>query len=167
MKATINIRGNTLTPAIRAVLAKGADFTPVMQAGATELVSITKQAFSDPSLRPLPWAPTKQENSILRRSGRMWQSIRVDQVGSTTATIGTDAPYAAAHQFGARAHVISARLKKALFWPGAAHPVKSVKHPGNPPRPFFPFDIIGNVVPPAHARMMTVMSAAIRSYLGL
>ena len=31
---------------------------------------------------------------------------------------------------GTRAHTITARRKRALFWKGARHPVKSVRHPG-------------------------------------
>ncbi|QVJ03061.1 HK97 gp10 family phage protein [Nocardiopsis eucommiae] len=31
---------------------------------------------------------------------------------------------------GTRPHVIRPRVKKALFWPGAAHPVGKVNHPG-------------------------------------
>ena len=31
-----------------------------------------------------------------------------------------------------RPHVIRARVKAALAWPGGAHPVKSVHHPGTP-----------------------------------
>lgn len=167
MIATVTITSDSLSDAVRALLAKGADFSPVMRAGAAELRDMTKQAFSDPSLRPMPWAPTKQENSILRRDGALWESIRVQQVASTTALVVSDRPYAAAHQFGARAHKISARLKQALFWPGARHPVKSVNHPGNPPRPFFPFDTSGQMIPTAHARLMTVYVQALRAHLGI
>ena len=37
-----------------------------------------------------------------------------------------------------KAHVIRPKVKRALFWPGAAHPVKKVNHPGSniPARPF-------------------------------
>ncbi len=38
---------------------------------------------------------------------------------------------------GTRPHVILPRKKKALFWPGAGHPVRKVKHPGTKPNPFF------------------------------
>ena len=48
------------------------------------------------------------------------------------------APHAAIIEFGTRAHVIEANTggfkhsKKALYWPGARHPVKKVNHPGTP-----------------------------------
>ena len=37
---------------------------------------------------------------------------------------------------GTDPHVIRPRLKKALFWKGAAHPVKGVQHPGTKPREY-------------------------------
>lgn len=39
------------------------------------------------------------------------------------------------HQ-GTRAHVIRPSTAKALYWPGAAHPVRVVNHPGTRPNPF-------------------------------
>lgn len=51
-------------------------------------------------------------------------------LGLLTATIGSDVPYANLVLHGTRAHDILPRDKQALFWPGAAHPVASVHHPG-------------------------------------
>jgi len=39
-------------------------------------------------------------------------------------------------EFGTEAHVIEPRVKKALWWEGAEHPVKRVHHPGTPARPW-------------------------------
>ena len=44
--------------------------------------------------------------------------------------------YAAWVEFGTEPHVIFPRTKKALFWPGADHPVRMVNHPGTRPRPY-------------------------------
>ena len=38
--------------------------------------------------------------------------------------------YAIFIELGTKAHTITAKAGSALFWPGASHPVKSVKHPG-------------------------------------
>ncbi len=38
--------------------------------------------------------------------------------------------YAIWIELGTKAHIIRPKNKKALFWPGAAHPMSSVKHPG-------------------------------------
>lgn len=65
------------------------------------------------------------------RTGRLRQSISVNiNPDKTVATIGSNVEYASAVEFGARPHVIKPKTKKALFWKGAAHPVKSVNHPG-------------------------------------
>lgn len=37
---------------------------------------------------------------------------------------------------GTRPHLILPRTKRALFWPGAGHPVRRVNHPGTRPNPF-------------------------------
>jgi phage gpG-like protein len=66
----------------------------------------------------------------------------------------TNVEYAAIHHLGGQtpAHEIRPRVKKALFWPGAAYPVKLVKHPGSkiPARPFLLFqdeDVYGYLYP--------------------
>ena len=54
--------------------------------------------------------------------------------------VGTNTAYAAVHQFGGRTppRKIGPKRKKALWWPGAPHPVASVDHPGStiPARPY-------------------------------
>lgn len=50
--------------------------------------------------------------------------------------VGTNLKYAKAVHDGSPPHVIRAKNKKALFWPGAAHPVRAVRHPGNKANPY-------------------------------
>lgn len=53
------------------------------------------------------------------------------------ARVVTDGTEYGVHvEFGTHAHVIEPRRKKALYWPGAQHPVKRVHHPGTAPHPF-------------------------------
>lgn len=63
------------------------------------------------------------------RTGFLVQSFRA---GLTTGMLRwfPTASYAPFVQFGTKPHVIEAKDKKALFWPGAAHPVRKVNHPG-------------------------------------
>lgn len=57
--------------------------------------------------------------------------------GRLVSEIGTQGvPYARPVHDGAAPHVIVPVNKKALFWPGAAHPVRRVNHPGNRANPF-------------------------------
>ena len=37
---------------------------------------------------------------------------------------------------GTRPHIIRPRVKQALYWKGARHPVMSVRHPGTKKNPF-------------------------------
>ncbi|TJZ55611.1 HK97 gp10 family phage protein [Streptomyces piniterrae] len=50
--------------------------------------------------------------------------------------VGTNVNYARDVEFGTAPHVITPKNGKALYWPGAAHPVAKVNHPGTKPRPF-------------------------------
>lgn len=48
--------------------------------------------------------------------------------------VGTD--HWAHVEYGTEPHLIEARYKKALWWPGAHHPVRRVHHPGTPAQPY-------------------------------
>lgn len=135
----IRVKTDTITPELKRLIGQFRKPQKAMDAIAEELVLMTKRAFTDESLRPTPWPGS----ATLVRSGTLSRSPRKIESSDTHALIGTDRPYAAAHQFGSKPHIIEAKNKKALFWKGAKHPVKSVKHPGLPPRPFFPFDRLG------------------------
>ncbi len=72
------------------------------------------------------------QNEVPMKTRNLRRSIQ-SKVSGTKAIIGpnlNDAPYALFVHEGTRAHDIRPRTKKALFWKGARHPVKSVRHPG-------------------------------------
>ena len=59
------------------------------------------------------------------------------QMGDLEATIHTsNVKYAVIVEKGSKAHVIRPKNKKALYWKGATHPVKQVKHPGSKAKPY-------------------------------
>ena len=78
-------------------------------------------------------------DKVLQDTGRLRNSI-TQQSDNDRAVVGTNVVYAAIHNFGGQtaAHMIYPKTTKALFWAGAAHPVKKVSHPGSriPARPF-------------------------------
>ncbi|WIC88818.1 minor capsid protein [Streptomyces phage OnionKnight] len=83
------------------------------------------------------------QNEARRRApvdtGRLRSSIvsRAETSGRTAGyVIGTNVNYAAAVEYGTSPHVIKPVNKRALYWPGAAHPVASVNHPGTRAQPF-------------------------------
>lgn len=148
---------------IRAVLnqlqGKMGDLTPVMDEIGSALLARSKRTF-ETACAPdgTPWQALQPRTLTekrakryserpLMRSGTLASSINY-QAGPASVVLGvarmgaagSAGAYAAIHQFGGRtkAHVIRARNKKALFWPGAGHPVRQVNHPGSviPARPY-------------------------------
>jgi len=63
------------------------------------------------------------------RTGFLVQSFRAEMTTGMLRWFPT-ASYAPFVEFGTKPHTITARNAKALFWPGAEHPVRSVHHPG-------------------------------------
>lgn len=58
-------------------------------------------------------------------------------VGNMEATVHTsNIKYARGVEYGTKPHVIKAKNKKALYWKGAKHPIKSVQHPGSRAKPY-------------------------------
>ncbi len=53
-----------------------------------------------------------------------------------TGIVGVTAHYGPHVEYGTAPHIIKPKYKLALAWPGAAHPVAVVHHPGTPPQPF-------------------------------
>lgn len=69
------------------------------------------------------------------RSYEYRSKIGVERVaGGRTATVRVvaRAPHSLIVERGSRPHIIEPRRKQALAWPGGAHPVKRVHHPGTP-----------------------------------
>lgn len=98
---------------------------------------------SDESKRAADRTGTRVQNEARRLApvdtGRLRSSIvtRSDDRGRTyTVTIGTNVNYAADVENGTAPHRIYPRRAQALYWPGAAHPVAYVNHPGTRAQPF-------------------------------
>lgn len=69
-------------------------------------------------------------------TGRLRDSLMSEVHGKTLRVGSRDVNYATDVEMGTAPHVILPRNKKALHWPGAAHPVARVNHPGTQPRPY-------------------------------
>ncbi|WP_328934150.1 MULTISPECIES: HK97 gp10 family phage protein [unclassified Streptomyces] len=83
------------------------------------------------------------QNEARRRApvdtGRLRSSIvsRTEGGGRSLGyVVGTNVNYAAAIEYGVAERDIFPSEKKALFWPGAAHPVGKVHQKARPARPF-------------------------------
>ena len=80
-------------------------------------------------------------------TGNLRNSIQHRQTGRFEAEVAAHAEYASAVEFGTGVFstdpkadhqpiVIKPRQAKALYWPGAKHPVRRVRQLGQPPRPY-------------------------------
>ncbi|MDF3129271.1 phage virion morphogenesis protein [Kiritimatiellaeota bacterium B1221] len=158
MQTRISLSYDTISPDLQKKLQQISDQKAILEAAGLQLVSWAQAAFEDPTKRPLPWPARKSgSNPLLKKSRALQQSIRVASISQDAVIVGTDRKYAAYHQWGTAPYVIRPRVKKALFWNGAVHPVKKVNHPGLPARPFLPFYQSGRIMPEAQRRVLNVI----------
>lgn len=147
--AEINIKmdgADAVREMLQGIAARMSNMSPIMRAIGDRVVEQTKRRFEagGPAPDGTPWktpkTPNRKRIRTLTVSGHLRDSIRYQLLGNNAVAIGTNRVYAAIHQLGGKtaAHIIRPRKGKALFWPGARHPVASVKHPGSviPARPF-------------------------------
>ena len=154
------IGNDTITPDLKKRIQAARDKRGILEAIGATVVSVAVQAFRDSALRASAWAPTKRGGKApLYDTGALKHSIRVISSDNTSVTVGSDRPYAAAHQLGTKPYVITPKTAKALFWPGGKHPVKKVNHPGLPARPFFPFTSGGRATAEASRRIASTIRA--------
>ena len=135
---------------LKKLVAQASDLKPAMRAISQIMFDAVEENFAQGG-RPkwTPLAPgtiaermrkgTWPGQILVRSAGGLAASISA-HYDATSATVGTNKPYAAIHQFGGktRPHTIRPKGKKALAWAGGKHPVKVVRHPGSdiPARPF-------------------------------
>lgn len=79
---------------------------------------------------------SEQRRRAPHRTGTLQRSILV-QIKYPKAEVTAQEKYAIILEDGSGPFTIKPKTKKALFWPGAAHPVKMVRHPGIKAKPFF------------------------------
>ena len=149
MKISYTIVSDTVTPDLKARLARVQNPEPALRRMGEVLVNWARQAFRVPSKRPAAWPPLSDRTLVQKKkkgygskpliaSGLLARSPRVVSVTRNEVTVGSDraaGPYslAAIHQLGApRRHI--------------------------PARPFFPFQN-GHTMPEARARVTEVLRA--------
>ena len=69
-------------------------------------------------------------------TGHLRRGISTDIKGLEATIHTSNIKYAPMVEFGTKAHIIRPKNKKALYWKGAKHPVKSVRHPGGKAKPY-------------------------------
>lgn len=134
--------------AMRRLIRAVANPAPALDEIGARLVTSTVLRFErEHSPDGVPWKrprrAERERGQTLTDTGRLRGSITHRVVGDAVE-VGTNVVYGAIHQLGGRtpARTIRPKTKKALFFPGAAHPVAKVRHPGStiPARPFLGLD---------------------------
>ena len=69
-------------------------------------------------------------------TGHLRRGISTDIKGLEATIHTSNIKYAVMVEKGTRTHIIRAKNKKALYWKGASHPVKAVRHPGSKAKPY-------------------------------
>ena len=73
------------------------------------------------------------KNEAPKKTGKLRKSLKARKSRAFTYQITEGVFYGVFVRKGTAPHDIFPVKKKALFWPGAAHPVKHVRHPGTRP----------------------------------
>lgn len=143
----VEIEDQGLRERLNQVLTRTRNLSPILKVIGERILRQTEERFKkeqspDGSSWPAAKYPEGKTHPKLLSSKRMRLrgGINYHVSGNRLEVRTTNVPYAAIHQLGGKtsAHIITARIKQALFWKGAGHPVKSVRHPGSviPARPF-------------------------------
>lgn len=68
-------------------------------------------------------------------TGLLRNSIN-SKINSLEGTVSTNTKYAIFVEEGTKSHTIKPKSKRFLYWKGASHPVKEVRHPGSKAKPY-------------------------------
>lgn len=156
---TIRITHDSLTPCLQRLRSSAANPQPVLRSGGTALLALTQGNFNSvgAAFRAAPW-PAKRDGSPsnLQLTTTLAKSWRLS-VNARSATISTDRPYAAIHQFG---RVIKPKSKPALRFQSGGH-WWTVKQVNMPARPMLPITPDGRLTDRAAAVVVRAMERTI------
>ncbi len=152
-----------MTPDLTKKIKALKDPKPIWLAVGTQLVSLTRRSFRDPSLRPAPWKAKRDGTpSNLIFKGLLMSSIRITNVTRNGVSIGSDRQYAAIHQLGG---VIRAKGKALVFKIGGR--TIFAKQVTIHARPFFPFQPNGDLASGAVEPVREIIDVACRKALDI
>lgn len=132
----IELEDRNARSAFEQLEAKARDPTLLMREIAEHLLESTQQRFrTGQAPDGTKWNPVKRGGTPLYLTGEL-QSQLYPFHGRDHAGVASPTAYASHHQYGTSPYQIRPKNKKALAWPGGAHPVRGVNHPGLVARPF-------------------------------
>lgn len=87
-------------------------------------------------IRPTMENLTEEIYQDMRRNAAVDSGEMVRSIKRRGTVITIEAPHWHFVEYGTKPHIIRPRVKRALWWPDAHHPVKKVYHPGTKAQPF-------------------------------
>lgn len=124
---TYSVQIDNLKP-LQAALKK---FPEIAEKNLQKAVNASAAEIIKQAVRPtVPFKTGNLVHSFGTIYGRLFANVAPDR--------STPASYAIFVHEGTKPHMIFPKTAKALYWPGAAHPVKKVSHPGTKPNRFMP-----------------------------
>ncbi len=121
----------------RSVSPSGQPWKPLAKSTYAQLIAGSKRNVTKKGRLSALGAERVMGRKPLVKSGILADTITYQLEGQNSVLIGTPMEYGFVHQFGgAKTYTIVPRIKKALWWPGADHPLKKTVHPPLPARPF-------------------------------
>ncbi len=140
--ATLTVNDQSVQSAFDRLAKFGSDQSGVTPRIAMRMLQSTEENFAKegrPKWKPMAPSTKAQRGGgakLLQKSGQLASSVTPFS-SKDSAGVGTNKIYARPQQLGTGPFIIRPKKKKALFWLGAGHPVREVKHPGLHARPFF------------------------------
>jgi len=90
----------------------------------------------DEAIQPILDQVAAEVEQDIKRNAPVDSGELVRSVRRRGNIITISAPHWHFVEYGTEPHIIRPRTKQALWWPGARHPVKMVRHPGTQAQPF-------------------------------
>lgn len=88
------------------------------------------------AIQPVLNQVAQEVEEDIKRNAPVDTGELVRSVRRRGSVIRITAPHWHFVEYGTRPHIIRPRVKRALWWPDAHHPVKQVYHPGTQAQPF-------------------------------
>ena len=172
MKVTYTIVSDTVTPDLKARLARVQNPEPALRRMGEVLVNWARQAFRNASKRPAPWAPLSPKTLAQKKkkgygskpliaSGALARSPRVVAVSRSEVTVGSDRRATAEAWAAVTKSKKKAAQLRATAGAGGNYSLAAIHQLGAPrrripARPFFPF-VNGQTMQEARAAVAAVL----------
>ena len=177
MQVVLRIKTDTLTADLKSKIRKLENPEEALRAAGEEVVAMAKGAFTDPGLRPEPWAPLKPAtlarkakkkygSEPLIASGALSRSPRVIRTESAGANdkaviVGSDRR-ASVESIASGNKLAKGMSLSKMYGMSSGYSLSGIHQLGAPkanipPRPFFPFSASGEATETAKRRVKEIL----------